>query len=78
MDEFEILVSELKDKDRNTRFNAAPALGDLDDIIAFDPLVEALKDRNGAARAGAASGLGELGDRRAVSSPDMGTCRVMR
>ena len=64
--DIEGLIDALKHEKRESREDAALALGSLGDNRAVEPLIEALKDIESNIRYFAASSLAELGDKKAV------------
>ena len=72
-DEVSVLISALKDRDSNTRWKAASALGEkklgeIGDTRAVEPLIQVLDDKDKDVRLTAARVLGVIGDARAVES----------
>jgi HEAT repeat protein len=63
----DLLIQKLKDKEWQTRWNAAAALGELKDPRAIDPLRIALEDENSYVRMTAARSLGEIDDSRVIA-----------
>ncbi|UCF89802.1 MAG: HEAT repeat domain-containing protein [Desulfobacterales bacterium] len=65
-DEVERQIEKLKDKEWQTRWNAAAALGETKDPRAIEPLRAALKDENSYVRMTAVRSLGEIDDPRVI------------
>jgi HEAT repeat protein len=59
-------ISELRDPNWKTRWQAAQTLGELRDARAVEPLIKALDDDNQWVRIVAAEALGQIGDQRAM------------
>jgi HEAT repeat protein len=62
----EALIVCLQSRDKDTRWGAAMALGEIKDNRAVDPLVGLLADRDSDLREAAGVALGKIQDRRAV------------
>ena len=58
----ELFIAALKDADKNVRYTAAKALGEIGDARAIDPLVMALKDADYYVRVKAVEALVKIGD----------------
>jgi HEAT repeat protein len=65
-DGFNSLIQQLKDRNRNTRAEAAKALSEIKDARAVDPLIHALNDDESYVRWQAARALGKIKDTRAA------------
>lgn len=61
-----LLLSLLRDPDKETRISAAQALGQIEDISAMESLLISLNDESWEVRAQAAKALGALGDKQAA------------
>jgi len=62
----EALTVALHNPNKDVRFNAARALGEIRDVRAVDPLLDLLKDQNRTVRLASARALGFIRDARAV------------
>ena len=61
-------MAALNNGDRNVRWRAAAALGEIKDVRAVEPLAAALKDSDSDVRCAAAEALSKIGDKRTVTA----------